>query len=142
MSLKDIPSFCSQARAKARKSSPSVFNDTVYFGDESGAFHALDAATGEERWVVETGGGIISAIIYADLDVVGVVGHDVSEVPGEGHEGIGAAWEPHHLSTRSAEEEEESCCGAALGILAVPVLVDLHEASLVIAPQACEDRIL
>ena len=81
-------------------------------------------------------------LLFGDLDVVGVVGHDVSEVPGEGHEGIGAAWAPHHLSTRSAEEEEESCCGAALGILAVPVLVDLHEASLVIAPQACEDRIL
>ncbi|MEE8522696.1 MAG: PQQ-binding-like beta-propeller repeat protein [Thermoanaerobaculia bacterium] len=35
------------------KSSPLVFDGSVYFGDELGRFHAVDAATGKPRWTIE-----------------------------------------------------------------------------------------
>lgn len=40
------------------KSSPLVYGDTVYFGDEYGHFHAVDAANGERRWVIEAEAGV------------------------------------------------------------------------------------
>ncbi len=43
------------------KSSPLVLDDTVYFGDEYGRFHAVDAASGERRWVIEVDAGVTSS---------------------------------------------------------------------------------
>jgi outer membrane protein assembly factor BamB len=48
------------------KSSPLVHEGTVYFGDEYGRFHAVDAETGKGRWKVEVDGAISSSANLGD----------------------------------------------------------------------------
>ena len=43
------------------KSSPLAAAGSVYFGDELGRFHAVDAASGEPRWTVEADSSITGA---------------------------------------------------------------------------------
>jgi outer membrane protein assembly factor BamB len=63
--------------APAIKSSPTVVGGRVYFGDEVGVFHCLDAATGKRLWKfqTETGGEIVSSanvvgdrVLFASTD--------------------------------------------------------------------------
>jgi polyvinyl alcohol dehydrogenase (cytochrome) len=41
---------------------PMVVAGTVYFGDWDGVVHAVDAATGEERWRAEVGSPVMSSV--------------------------------------------------------------------------------
>jgi outer membrane protein assembly factor BamB len=52
------------------KSSPSVHQDTVYFGDELGVFHAIEASTGKKKWDFRADAGIISSANFAGDRVV------------------------------------------------------------------------
>ena len=52
------------------KSSPTVTADAVYLGDEEGVFHAIDRATGQNRWKYETGGEIYSSAAVLDGKVI------------------------------------------------------------------------
>ena len=47
-------------------SSPVVANGTLYFGAGDRMLHALDAATGAERWAFLTTDWIVSPVAYAD----------------------------------------------------------------------------
>lgn len=49
----------------AGESTPAVAAAAVYHGTYSG-LSALDAATGEERWRVETGGEAFSSLVVAE----------------------------------------------------------------------------
>ncbi len=48
------------------KSSPLVHDGTVYFGDEYGRFHAVDAESGERRWMIETDSSISGSANLGD----------------------------------------------------------------------------
>lgn len=48
------------------KSSPLVHEGTVYFGDEYGRFHAVDAETGKGRWKIEVDGPISGSANLGD----------------------------------------------------------------------------
>jgi outer membrane protein assembly factor BamB len=54
--------------APAIKSSPAVANGRVFFGDEVGVFHCLDAETGRKIWDFDTASG---AEIISSANVVG-----------------------------------------------------------------------
>ena len=41
--------------------SPAISDDTVYIGSDDGYVHALDAATGTEKWEYKVGGCIYSS---------------------------------------------------------------------------------
>jgi outer membrane protein assembly factor BamB len=43
------------------RTSPTVFNNTVYFGSFDGNLYAINAISGEERWAFETGGWVGSS---------------------------------------------------------------------------------
>jgi polyvinyl alcohol dehydrogenase (cytochrome) len=43
-------------------SSPTVVDGVAYFGDWTGAVHALDVATGDRVWRVELGGSVIGSV--------------------------------------------------------------------------------
>lgn len=45
----------------AIRSSPCVVGETVFFGDEDGMFHAVDAKTGRAKWSFATGAEIVSS---------------------------------------------------------------------------------
>jgi len=64
------PAAASQSYRPAIQSSPCVYRGSVYFGDEEGVFHALEAASGRPRWTFETGGEIISSANCADERVL------------------------------------------------------------------------
>src|SRR5205814_981643 len=56
-------------------SSPCVYDATVFFGDEGGTFHAVDAATGRGRWTFATEDQIVSSanisgdnVLFASYD--------------------------------------------------------------------------
>lgn len=57
------------------RSSPVVFDDTVYVGSGTGV-HALDLTTGTERWKFDTDGPVIAAptVVDGSVHVVSVVG--------------------------------------------------------------------
>lgn len=44
------------------KSSPLVLDGSVYFGDELGRFHAVDAATGKPRWTIEVDASVTGSV--------------------------------------------------------------------------------
>ena len=48
------------------KSSPTVADSTVYFGDEAGTFHAVAIQSGQRRWTFAADAGIISSANYTD----------------------------------------------------------------------------
>ena len=52
------------------KSSPTVTADAIYLGDEEGVFHAIDRATGKNRWKFTTGGEIYSSAAVTDGKVL------------------------------------------------------------------------
>jgi outer membrane protein assembly factor BamB len=85
------------------ESSPIVYGDTVYFGDQSGTVHALSASTGHTIWTyhasgpVKGGPAIVGGIVYfGDYDgkayaVDARTGHQVWAVTTEGaHFGFGS----------------------------------------------------
>ncbi len=43
-------------------SSPTIADDVAYFGDWTGAVHAVDVATGEPVWTTELGGSVIGSV--------------------------------------------------------------------------------
>lgn len=69
-------------------SSPTVVDGTVYVGSTIGRVFALDAASGDVQWVVETGDGHITApnvvdgTVYAANDRTGVL-HALDAASGE-----------------------------------------------------------
>lgn len=80
---------------------PAVVDDTVYVGDASGTFYALDAATGVPQWVTKVGGPITaSALVTEEIvifgDLTGII-HGLDRDTGA------PAWPPlrpndHHLA--------------------------------------------
>lgn len=48
------------------RSSPSVIDGAVLFGDDAGVLHCLDARSGAPRWEFKTGGEIISSVNHSD----------------------------------------------------------------------------
>jgi polyvinyl alcohol dehydrogenase (cytochrome) len=46
-------------------SSPTVVDGTAYFGDWTGAVHAVDVATGDEVWTTPLGGSVIGSVPVA-----------------------------------------------------------------------------
>ncbi|MCS7272303.1 MAG: PQQ-binding-like beta-propeller repeat protein, partial [Gemmataceae bacterium] len=48
---------------------PIVAGDTVYVGTLRGFLHAIDEATGQDRWVFRAGGAILHACAVADNKV-------------------------------------------------------------------------
>ncbi len=52
------------------KSSPTVTADAIYLGDEDGIFHAVDRATGQNRWKFQTGGEIYSSAAVLDSRIL------------------------------------------------------------------------
>jgi outer membrane protein assembly factor BamB len=48
------------------RSSPVVVGGVVYVGSDGGHFHAIEAATGEERWRVAVEGGVLSSACVAN----------------------------------------------------------------------------
>ena len=54
------------------ESSPAVAGGTVYVGDLMGVLHAVDAASGESRWLFPTGAEIKSSpVVAGDLVLIG-----------------------------------------------------------------------
>lgn len=58
------------AEPNAIRSSPAVFEGMVFFGDDDGVFHALDARNGRAAWTFPTGAQIISSPVPADGRVI------------------------------------------------------------------------
>jgi outer membrane protein assembly factor BamB len=50
------------------RSTPALSNGILYFGSGDGAFYAVDASTGKERWHFKTGGAVHSSPALATLD--------------------------------------------------------------------------
>ena len=42
----------------AVKSSPSVFNDTLFFGSDDGKIYAVDINDGSQTWAYDTGSAV------------------------------------------------------------------------------------
>ena len=49
-----------------RPGSPTVVNDVLFIGTDANRLHALDAATGDDRWTRELNGPVSAAPAYAD----------------------------------------------------------------------------
>lgn len=45
---------------------PTVSDGVAYFGDWAGTVHAVDPATGDERWATDLGGAVIGSVPIAD----------------------------------------------------------------------------
>lgn len=61
-----------KAFAPGFKASPTVTADSIYIGDEDGVFHAIERATGKQRWTTKTGAEIVSsATCYQDKVLFG-----------------------------------------------------------------------
>ena len=43
-------------------SSPSVWNDTAYFGSADGSIYAVDVQSGDERWSYNTGDNVRASV--------------------------------------------------------------------------------
>jgi len=56
-------------KRKGIRASASGEGNTVVFGAEDGAVYALDAATGKQRWMVQTGSAIVASPAIADTTV-------------------------------------------------------------------------
>src|SRR5262249_37728593 len=52
------------------KAPVSVHEGAVYVGDEDGMFHCVDAKTGVQRWIFETGGEIASGANFTGDSIV------------------------------------------------------------------------
>ena len=51
---------------KLNRRLPSI-KTRVFFGDELGTFHAIDAATGKKKWEFKADAGIISSANFAEI---------------------------------------------------------------------------
>ena len=61
-----------KAFAPGFKASPTVTADSIYIGDEDGVLHAIDRATGKQRWTAKSGAEIVSsATCYQDKILFG-----------------------------------------------------------------------
>lgn len=56
-------------------SSPTISNDTIYFGSTDRHVYAVDAATGAQRWKTKTGGRVVSSAAVANGSVY-IVSYD------------------------------------------------------------------
>ena len=42
------------------------YENTIYFGDEQGTFHAVDIQTNQKKWIFQADAGIISSANFID----------------------------------------------------------------------------
>ena len=110
------------------RSSPVVFENSVYIGSYDHNLYSLDANTGEERWKYSTDGGIVSSpclwndmvffgsedqILYAVYTRTGRIvwtcptGGKVRSSPRQEYDHIFFGSDDHHLYTTSAKSGQE-----------------------------------